>query len=372
MKIVETKIHTIPVNHRGNWVLVEVTASDGLSGWGEASDSRDEAACIAEIERIGQRLADRDIDPLRTAAKLMDGVAATDRLARTPPSAIAQALYDLAAREKNVPVAGMLATGDAADTTVPVYANVNRMCASRDAETIAAAGRQVIDAGITKVKFAPFDEVSPQALETEGARITEPGVARLTALREAIGSDATLMIDCHWRFTAATGPLLAEIAKSLDIQWIEDPFDSWDRTAADKLRKQSGGRVTGGEDLYTHAALEKLVSSGCIDVAIADVKFVGGTGELDRMCKMAGQHGVAFAPHNPSGPLCTAASAHVVAANRNAEILEFPYGEVGWRTLLAQGERLLGGRLQVSGPGYGVDIRPDRAGAPVLMETAKP
>lgn len=366
MKIVETKIHTIPVNHRGNWVLVQLTSADGLSGWGEASDSRDEAACIAEIERIGRRLTRRDIAPLDAATGLMDRISATDRLARTPPSAVAQALYDLAARQKGVPVARMLAGNAKVRTTVPVYANVNRMCASRDAATIAAAGKQVIDAGITRVKFAPFDEVSPKALASKGESVVEPGVARLTALREAIGSNATLMIDCHWRFTHDTGPLLAEIAKSLDIGWIEDPFDSWDRAAADKLRQQSGGRVTGGEDLFTCEALEKLIKSGCIDVAIADVKFVGGTGELDRICKMAARHGVAFAPHNPSGPLCTAASAHVVAANRNAEILEFPYGEVAWRTRLAQGERLLGGVLQVSGPGYGIDIRPERAGAPVL------
>ena len=106
------------------------------------------------------------------------------------------------------------------------------------------------------------------------------------------------------------------------------------------------------------------MTSGCIDVVIADVKFVGGTGELDRICKMAAQHGVTFAPHNPSGPLCTASSAHVVAANPNGEVLEFAFGEVDWRPDLAPGEVLTGDRLSVSGPGYGVEIRPERAGSP--------
>lgn len=369
MKIVDTKVHAIPVNHRGNWVLVQVTTEDGLTGWGEGSDSRDEPACIAQIGQIGQTLLHSDIDPVDMAARLMAGVAAQDRLARTPPSAIAQALYELAAKQRNVSVASMLADGGPVSAHVPVYANVNRMCASRDSVTIAAAGRRVIDAGITKVKFAPFDEVSPEALEKQGESIVEPGVARLKALREAIGPDAELMIDCHWRFTAKTGPLLADIAKSLDIRWIEDPFDSWNKAAADALRRRSGGRVTGGEDLFTCEALEQLVASGCIDVAIADVKFVGGTGELDRICKMAGKHGVAFAPHNPSGPLCTASSAHVVAANSNAEVLEFPFGEVDWRSDLSQGETLHGGVLSVTGPGYGVDIRPHCAGAPALSSS---
>jgi galactonate dehydratase len=366
MKIAETKVHVIPVNHRGNWVLVELVAEDGRRGWGEGSDSRDEAACIAAIERIGRSLAGQAIDPLSAAEALLDGLPAKDRLARTPPSAVAQALYDLAARQRGVSVAAMLAQGGGVRDSVPVYANVNRMCASRDPVTIAAAGKQVIDAGITRVKFAPFDEVSPDALAQQGEAVAEPGIARLKALRDAIGPDATLMIDCHWRFTHATGPLLADIARSFDIAWIEDPFDAWDRSVADELRRRSGGRVTGGEDLFTCAALEKLVASGCIDVVIADVKFVGGTGELDRICKMAARHGVTFAPHNPSGPLCTASSAHVVAANPNGEILEFAFGEVDWRPDLAPGEALSGDRLLVTGPGYGVDIRPEDAGPPVL------
>lgn len=369
MRITETRVHAFPVNHRGNWVLVQISTANGLCGWGEASDSRDEAACIAEVEQIGDILAGTDIDPREAASALMAGIPAQDRLARTPPSAMAQALFDLAARQQDISVAAMLAGEAPVADAVPVYANVNRMCASRDAETIAAAGKQVIDAGITKVKFAPFDEVSPAALGEQGVSVVEPGVARLKALRDAIGGDAELMIDCHWRFTAETGPLLAEIAQSLDIGWIEDPFDNWNRAAADNLRQRSGGRVTGGEDLFTCDALEKLVSSGCIDVAIADVKFVGGTGELDRICRMAAKHGVAFAPHNPSGPLCTASSAHVVAANPNAEVLEFPFGEVTWREALAAGETLRNGMLTVTGPGYGIDIQPDRAGPPALSAT---
>jgi hypothetical protein len=56
----------------------------------------------------------------------------------------------------------------------------------------------------------------------------------------------------------------------------------------------------------------------------------------------------------------------VVAANPNAEILEFAFGEVDWRPDLAPGEVLAGGMLSVSGPGYGIEIRPDQAGAPAL------
>ncbi|MBT6094128.1 MAG: hypothetical protein HOH04_04550 [Rhodospirillaceae bacterium] len=377
MKITTTTVHLIPVNHRGCWVLVEIATDQGLSGWGEGSHSGDDTACMAAIERIGAELAATgDIDPLAAAAGLMDGVSTTSRAERTPPSAIAQALIDLAARARGIAVAELL-TEDReqgapntvpayapntvpvyAPKTVPVYANVNRMCAERDPATIAAAGQLAVRAGINAVKLAPFDEVSPEALEAQRDIVVAPGIERLQALRQGIGADVKLMVDCHWRFTHDFAPLLADIAKFLDIQWIEDPFDNWNRTVADDLRKASDAQITGGEDIYTLPALERLAQSGCVDVLIADVKFVGGTAALDRMCKMAASHGVGFAPHNPSGPLSTAASAHVAAANANALIVEYPFGEVDWRAELAPGEILNHGGIQVAGPGYGIDIRP--------------
>ena len=172
------------------------------------------------------------------------------------------------------------------------------------------------------------------------------------------------MLDLHWRFTPKTVPLLASIARTFDVSWIEDPLRVFDPKDTGQLRALSGARITGGETLFTFEDLEKLAKSGAIDLLIADVKYVGGTIELDRICKMAARHGVAFAPHNPSGPISTAASAHVVAANPNAEVLEYSFGEVPWRYDLAEGEILNNGQLRVAGPGYGITIHPEQAGEP--------
>lgn len=367
MKIVESAIHVIPVNHRGNWVLIELVSEDGLKGWGEGTDSRNEAACIAEMERLAEGLSGEDIDPLATAANLMVGIA-DDRLSRTPPSALAQALYDLAGRAEGISVAELLATGAVVEKSVPFYCNINRRCANREPATVAEAGRAVVDAGCSRIKMAPFDEISPEGLREatheKREELTAPGIARLAALREAVGSEIDLMIDCHWRFTPETAPLLATICTDIGITWIEDPFDTWDKAACDILRTVPDGRVCGGEDMFTYGELETLAASGCIDLMVADVKFVGGPGELDRICKMAAAHGLAFAPHNPSGPICTAASAHVTAANPNAEVLEYAFGEVPWRHDFAKGEKPSGDGMAVAGPGFGIEIDFDGQGVP--------
>ncbi len=368
MKICSTAVHVIPVNHRGNWVLLELNTEDGLRGWGEGSNSKDEERCVEEMVRLGRNLEGKEINAAATTINLIEGLP-NKRLPRTPPSAVAQALFDLECRINGVSAAAALTgenNGNAKiDENIAFYSNINRRCEDRKPETIAAAGRLVVEAGCTRIKIAPFDEVSPNGLRKEGEKLVEPGIARLAALRKAIGSNIDLMIDNHWRFTSETAPLLASICKEFAISWIEDPLEKWVRKDCDILREGSGGRVVGVEDIYTYGELEDLAKSGCIDLMIADIKFVGGTVELDRICKMAATHGVGFAPHNPDGPISTASSAHVVAANPNAEVLEYSFGEVEWRQSFAKGEQPVGNRMSISGPGYGVDIMFENQGEPV-------
>jgi galactonate dehydratase len=66
-------------------------------------------------------------------------------------------------------------------------------------------------------------------------------------------------------------------------------------------------------------------------------------------------------PHNPSGPVSTAASVHVAAGLRNFNVLELQYGEVAWRgELLTPPERFVNGRIDVANrPGLGITVSDD-------------
>ena len=364
MRIEDVAVHRIPVNHRGDWVFVRLVDDAGNVGWGEGSHSTDDDATIARLEHKGAKLRGATVDPSRLLRDIVAGAPA-DKPGRTVSSALEHAVVDLASRRDGHSVAERFASpGVTPDRTVPVYANLNRMCKDRDPETIRKAAKAALDVGFGSIKFAPFDEVSPENLARDGTDIARPGVERLDALRDAIGTDIDLMIDCHWRFTPDSVPFLGEVARSLDIRWIEDPMPDFDPPTIQRLRDLSGARVTGGEALLVYEDFEALVTSGAVDVLIADVKFVGGIGPLDRICKLAADHGVDFAPHNPSGPVSTAASAHVTAANPNAIILEYCYGEAPWRDAAAVGEEFAGGGLAVAGPGLDIDLDLDAVGPP--------
>ena len=370
MKIVRSDLYRIPVSPWGEWIFLCLEDGDGHVGWGEASNSGNDAAAVAEIERQLGRLAGTSKDALALAHHLAAGAPA-DKPRRTAWSAVEHAMVELAARQRDISVAKFLSGEDDPADAMPVYANINRMCADRTPEMVQAAGKAAVAGGLKRLKFAPFDEVSPENLTRDGDGVAAAGVERLRALRDAVGPKIELMIDCHWRFTPDFTGFLARHANDLGITWIEDPMPEFDPAAMERLRAESGARIAGGEAMLTYEDLERLAITGAVDVLIADVKFVGGVTALNRICRMAGAHGVEFAPHNPSGPVSTAASVHVAAANGNAAVVEYAFGEVGWRADICPEERLVDGSIAAAGPGYGVTILPDAAGAPIEGERPK-
>jgi galactonate dehydratase len=92
-----------------------------------------------------------------------------------------------------------------------------------------------------------------------------------------------------------------------------------------------------------------------------DVKHDGGLAETANIAAAARMRGLAVAPHNPAGPLATAATAQVISTAPNFYILEYAWGEVPWRSeLLLPAERIEDGCLVVSDlPGMGHRLNDD-------------
>ena len=96
-----------------------------------------------------------------------------------------------------------------------------------------------------------------------------------------------------------------------------------------------------------------------------DVKHCGGLLELTRIAAMAAADGVAVAPHNPSGPVSTAASVQVCAGMSNFRLLELQWGEVDWRHGCGEpaGDVRAAGAIRVPDrPGFGIALN-DRLAA---------
>jgi galactonate dehydratase len=79
---------------------------------------------------------------------------------------------------------------------------------------------------------------------------------------------------------------------------------------------------------------------------------------MTRIAALAQADGISVAPHNPSGPISTAASVQICAGMANFRLLELQWGESGWRSELVTPEDTFEqGSIRVPDrPGFGVRL----------------
>ena len=214
------------------------------------------------------------------------------------------------------------------------------------------AGRAVAE-GFTGVKLNPF---RPDELR-DGSGVRR-AVERVGAVRGAIGPETDLMVDCVNLLDFPTARRALGLLASYDLFWFEEPFPSEDPALLSRLGDLATTRLVGGEQLCGRDAFRPLLEGGSFDVLNPDVKWVGGILEAKKIAAMAEVYGVAITPHNMSGPVATAASAHLGATLPNFLNLEYCWGVTPWRAELVDGtEDVRAGTLWVADrPGLGVTL----------------
>lgn len=215
---------------------------------------------------------------------------------------------------------------------LPCYANINRATANRQPAGFAANARAAVADGFAALKAAPFDgfPALTQPVAAVGAA-TELGIACVAAMRDAVGPDVAIKSDATQQLCV---PLSIEVARRLEphrLSWYEEPIPPEQVANTKTIRDVITQPMAGGEYLFGMHGFAPLCQQGAVDIVMPDVKHCGGLAEARRMAVVAELHGVAVSPHNPSGPVATAASAQLCAAMSNFDILEFQWGEVGWR-----------------------------------------
>ena len=158
------------------------------------------------------------------------------------------------------------------------------------------------------------------------------GIARVEAVRQAIGAERRLMVDCHWRFNEATAAELITQMARLHVHWVECPIaESHDYIAAlVRLRGRANGlgvKLAGLELAIVLDGFMPYVEAGAYDVVMPDVKYFGGLQAMQRAADVFDRYGVQVSPHNPTGPVCHAASLQVSAAMRPLDMLELQFDE---------------------------------------------
>jgi len=365
MRIARLESLVLHVSAKTNWTFIRVTADDGRRGHGEASINGWEPLQEAFLRHIAPRFAGQ---PVADAARLtrVYPAAPYGLIGASVLSAVEQALTDLLAQAAGVPVYAWL--GERAQPAIPVYANINRATTDRTPAGCAASARRAVAQGFRGVKIAPFDGVCSDdfAADRSGQRaLIDTGIARVHAMRAAIGPDVKLMVDCHWRFDETTALTVIKDLEAAKLHWFECPVSehvsSWEALARLRAAANVRGMLLAGAELQVGVAgFAPLFQRGLFDVVMPDVKYAGGYGEMMRIAALAHARGVGCSPHNPTGPVCNFASMHLMAATTHFTMLEFQLGEsdLYFELVGGKGPELVEGRFAAppAVPGLGLAL----------------
>jgi galactonate dehydratase len=358
----------IPVRatERTVWLIVRLRTDQGLSGLGEASDAfgfanttkQDAMRMESELRTffgLVEGKSPLDVEAYRQKA---EPIAAAGRLVpATAYGAIEQALWDLAGQALGVPIYDLF--GGKLRDRLPMYANINRATQPRTPEGFAATARRAVAEGFGAVKGAPFDGFpKPGSSTAEIQRAVDAGIACVAAMREAIGPGKELMVDCHSFFDVPMAQSVARRLEQYNLAWYEEPVAPERIEETIQIHQSIRQPMAAGELLFGTKGFAPLCRRHAVNVIMPDVKHCGGLLEMTRIAAMAEDEGVAVAPHNPSGPVSTAANVQIGAGMPNFRLLEVQWGEAGWRSdLVSPPERFEKGSIQVPArPGLGIEL----------------
>jgi L-alanine-DL-glutamate epimerase-like enolase superfamily enzyme len=190
-------------------------------------------------------------------------------------------------------------------------------------------------------------------------------VALIAAVREGVGSELDIAVDCHWRYCVSDVVKVANALEPFRLLWLEDPVPPESLEALQAVSSRVRVPIATGENLYLFEGFREMLRSHAVGIATPDLQKVGGLSVAVQIAQFADSQTIPIAPHNISSPVGTLASAHFCAAIPNFLVLEFHASDVPFWNELVEGipkPIIQNGYIRVpEGAGLGVKLNEEVA-----------
>lgn len=353
------------------WTFVRIYTDEGIVGTGECNSGgpgysgfATKSAILAMRDRmIGEDPFNINLiyEKLRRNGRYGGSSEAPLIFALT---GIDNALYDIVGKALGVPVYQLL--GGKFRDKIRLYAD----CHFGAEDSPQAFGDKALEAvadGFGAVKF-DVDSTGTGKLDpfnwTVGAKEMSHIISIVEGVRDAIGYEIDLAIDCHGQFDLPSAITLAKAVEPLRLMWLEEPVPAENVDALAQVRASTSTIICTGENQYTRFEFLELFEKKACDVIMPDLAKAGGIAEAKRIADLADAHYIPIAPHNVSSPLGMMAACHVMASVPNFLFLEFHARGIEWWSDLCDGDKpfIENGQMTVSErPGIGVELNDDVA-----------
>lgn len=348
-----------------NWIFVKViTDQPGLFGWGEATLEWHTRGVVGAIEDLGQLLVGEDplrIEYLWQTMYRQHFWHGNDVVRGTAMAGIDLALWDILGKSLGVPCHQLW--GGRVRDYVRLYCHLGggRMedfyeTPVNEARRFGDLARQAVADGFTAFKSMPV----PEQMMIEGLRPVKFAEACVAAMREAVGDSIDIMVDCHARPSPRMGVIFAKALEPYGLYFFEEPCWPEHIEGIAEVQRSVVTPIATGERMVSQFAFKRLLELGAASIIQPDITHCGGLSEARRIAAMANAYGVAVAPHNPQGPVSTAASIEFGFATPNYLICEAVHQDVPWRDEIVNWGFTVEKKGRIvrpsSRPGLGVEI----------------
>lgn len=364
MKI--TKVETFVCNAiMRNWVFVRIeTDQPGLYGLGEATLEWHTRSVVGAIDDIADLIIGED--PLRVEHlwQIMfrqhfwhgSGVVRS-----TAISGIDIALWDIVGKHFGVPCHRLW--GGPVRDYVRLYCHLGggKMkdfyeTPVHDSMRFADLASEAVDAGYSAFKSMAV----PSTKVLEGHSAVRQAEKCVAAMREVVGDDIDIMVDCHARQSPGMGRQFAIALEPYDLYFLEEPCWPENVEGLADIRSRVSTPIATGERLTHLTQFNRLFEAGGCDVAQPDITHCGGLTAARKIAALAEVHRIALAPHNPQGPVSTSASLEFGFSQSDYVICETVSNDVPWREEIVFTTHLVDEKTRCAfpsdKPGLGVDL----------------
>lgn len=359
-----TEVRAFPISHRvapgdsvtlgvgrqvkRDAVLVKVETASGLHGWGEAHHGRAPGAVAKLVQTtVRQLVLGMDAHDVNGVwRRVFQGQLASHGMGAAACIALSgldMAIWDIRGKALGLPLHRLLG---GAGRSIPAYAGGVSLGWQPPPQLVAEAAA-CVSAGFRAVKLRVGD--SP-----------ERDIARVRAVREALGDAVTILVDANTGYDLDAVRRVIPAFDALAVGWLEEPFAAPD--AASYRRAATFGRtpLACGENHYTRHEFHRLLDDGAVSVLQPDVSKSGGITEVLRIGAMAGAAGLRIHPHTSMTALNMAASVHLLCALEEGGYFEADVSRVNpFRDQLAAGGFAVDAEGCVEpppGPGLGLEV----------------
>ena len=179
-------------------------------------------------------------------------------------AAVDNALWDLRGKAAGLNVAHLIG---ACRTAVPTYAS-GGLWLGTSIDELQKQARGFVDRGFRamKTRVGPTDPVSM--------------VARVAAVREAVGPDIAIMVDANQQMNVKQAIRIGRMMEGLNLTWFEEPVICHDHAGEAEIRRALDTPIASGETVYTHRGVLTMLQAGSADVMMPDLQRMGGPTEF--------------------------------------------------------------------------------------------